>query len=77
MRFCCGLIPDLTVEGNPALRDDTFPGDLPTNLKRGREREVQIDRERERKRETERDRKRERKRERDRGRERGSKDELE
>ena len=50
------MIPDLTVEGYPALRDDTFPGDLPTNLNRGREREVQIDREREIERETERER---------------------
>ena len=58
------MIPDLTVEGNPALRDDTFPGDLPTNLKRGREREVQINRERERERQKERERKRETERER-------------
>ena len=50
------MIPDLTVEGNPALRDDTFPRDLPTYLKRGQEREVQIDRERESERETERER---------------------
>ena len=59
MRFCCGLIPDLTVEGNPALRDDTFPGDLPTYLKRGREREVQREKETEREREREMERERE------------------